>query len=120
MMPVLHDVTCNAHAQTRTLSHGLGREEVFVEVLFHLVADTHTIVLDSYLQQAFRIQCRLDVNGGHIFFTFLLGTVPNRIAGIVHQVQHGTTNILWNHHHLWQSVLIALVNRDVKAFMIGS
>ena len=41
-------------------------------------------------------------------------------TGVVHEVEHGPAEVLRNDHHLWQVVLIVLVDADVERLVLGA
>ena len=120
-MFVLDDVARDTHAKTRTLPDRLGGEEILEEMLFHLIGHALSIVGNADEERGARVKGHgghRNFDGGLVVVTCRLGLVPHSIAGIVHHVQHGATQVLRYDHHQWQTFLILLMNGDIEALMI--
>ena len=118
-MLLLDNIADNGHAQPGTFSDGLGGEEIFEEPLLHLVTHALTIVGNGDGQHAIS-QRSLDVDSGGVVIALVLRTLVHSIAGIVHQIENGTAEVLGDDHQLGNIHLIVLMDADVETLVVSA
>ena len=119
MVFVLDNVARDAHAQSSTLADRLRGEEILEEALFYQFRHALAIIADGdrYLVVG---HSGFDTDLGLIVFRGVLRAFPYSVAGIVHQVQYGTAEVLRDDHRLRQVLLIVLMDADIELLIVGT
>ena len=119
MVLVFDDVPRDIHAQSRALPGGFGGEEGLEEALFHLVGHADPVVFDGDIE-LFPLAVDVYFDGRLEVYGRALRLLPYRIAGIVHDVQHGAAQILRDDGLHRDALFIRLLDGDVEVFQAGA
>ena len=122
-MTVFNHITDNAHAESSTLSHRLGCEEIIKESASCLIAHAFPIITNGNGQHLPALvtgrETDCNIDGRHIIGG-CSGLVPYGIAGIVHRIEHGPTDILRNNQYGFHRQLVVFLNGDVEVLVVGT